>query len=348
MRPHPSLWVALSAALALPAFPADPPADLVLKGGRIATLDPAKPMARAIAITGGRITAAGSDEEIASRIGPRTEVIDLQGRLAVPGFIEGHGHFLGLGDAKAKLDLTRARSWDEIVAQVAQAAAQREARRLDPRPRLAPGEVGPPARAAGGRRAAPPRAVPREPGQPRRADPRQRARALRQRAGAAGAGHHQGHARPGRRRDRHATRRARPTGLLRETARDLVRAALARADKERPPAERGGGAAPRGGAGHGRGLSKGITSFQDAGSIVRHDRPLPRWPTRAASGPALRDGPRRLQRRAGAAAAPTTAGSARATASSPCAPSSARSTGRWARTGPGCSSPTWTCPPAPG
>src|SRR4029077_21223792 len=45
--------------------------------------------------------------------------IDLAGRMAMPGFIECHGHFLGLGDSKRKLDLTRAQSWDEIVGLVA-------------------------------------------------------------------------------------------------------------------------------------------------------------------------------------------------------------------------------------
>jgi predicted amidohydrolase YtcJ len=49
-------------------------------------------------------------------------VIDLQGRLAVPGFIEGHGHLMWLGDSKAQLDLSRAESWDDAVALVAEAA----------------------------------------------------------------------------------------------------------------------------------------------------------------------------------------------------------------------------------
>jgi len=98
------------------------PADLVLRNGRVVTVDDAVPEAEAVAVTGDRIIAVGSDEEIADHIGGATEVIDLEGRLAIPGFIEGHGHFAYLGFAKMALDLTRASSWDEIVAMVEVAA----------------------------------------------------------------------------------------------------------------------------------------------------------------------------------------------------------------------------------
>jgi predicted amidohydrolase YtcJ len=98
------------------------PADLVLRGGKVVTVDDAIPEAQAIAVTADRILAVGSDQEIAGYIGEATEVIDLEGRLAIPGFIEGHGHFAYLGFAKMALDLTRAASWDEIVALVEAAA----------------------------------------------------------------------------------------------------------------------------------------------------------------------------------------------------------------------------------
>ncbi|MGH7506308.1 MAG: amidohydrolase, partial [Longimicrobiales bacterium] len=55
--------------------------------------------------------------------GDETEVIDLAGRLAIPGFIEGHGHFMSLGRAQMILDLTQASNWDDIVAMVGAAAA---------------------------------------------------------------------------------------------------------------------------------------------------------------------------------------------------------------------------------
>jgi predicted amidohydrolase YtcJ len=82
------------------------PADLVLRNGRVVTVDPARPEAQAVAIQGDRIAAVGTDEEMARLIGPRTEVIDLGGKLAIPGFIESHGHFLDLGHAKTILDLS--------------------------------------------------------------------------------------------------------------------------------------------------------------------------------------------------------------------------------------------------
>ncbi|MAG63659.1 amidohydrolase [Candidatus Woesearchaeota archaeon] len=99
-----------------------PVADTVLTGGPISTLSVADPEVRALAIKDGRITAVGSETEIARRIGPDTEVIALEGRRVVPGFIEGHGHFLGVGEARMQLDLRTATSWEDVVAQVAEAA----------------------------------------------------------------------------------------------------------------------------------------------------------------------------------------------------------------------------------
>jgi predicted amidohydrolase YtcJ len=97
-------------------------AELVLKNGRIVTLDDAHPEVQALAVRGDRILAVGTDGEIARNIGASTRVIDLGGRLATPGFIEGHGHFLALGGFRMELDLTKATSWEEIVRMVADAA----------------------------------------------------------------------------------------------------------------------------------------------------------------------------------------------------------------------------------
>jgi hypothetical protein len=100
------------------------PADLVLRNGKIVTMDAAAPQVEALAVRGDTIWAVGSDESIAGRIGPRTRVIDLAGKLAIPGFIEGHGHFTGIGQARMTLDLRGARSWDEVVARVREAASK--------------------------------------------------------------------------------------------------------------------------------------------------------------------------------------------------------------------------------
>jgi predicted amidohydrolase YtcJ len=108
--------------LAVPAFAQ--PADLVLRNGKIATMSAATPVVQALAARGERITALGSNADAAKWIGPRTQVIDLRGQLAIPGFIEGHGHFTGLGEFRMGLDLREARTWDDIVAQVARAVKQ--------------------------------------------------------------------------------------------------------------------------------------------------------------------------------------------------------------------------------
>jgi predicted amidohydrolase YtcJ len=111
------------AALLLAGCAAAPePAELVLLNGKIVTLEGEAPEVRALAARGGLVVDLGSDDEIRAYVGPDTRVIDLEGRLAVPGFIEGHGHFTGLGRSLMNLDLTAARSWDEIVELVAAVA----------------------------------------------------------------------------------------------------------------------------------------------------------------------------------------------------------------------------------
>jgi predicted amidohydrolase YtcJ len=98
------------------------PADLVLINGKIVTVDEKNPEARALAVSGDTIVAIGSDSEIDAYIADSTRVIDLDGKLAIPGFIDGHGHFLGLGLSKMRLDLNAAKNWDEIVEMVRVAA----------------------------------------------------------------------------------------------------------------------------------------------------------------------------------------------------------------------------------
>jgi len=100
------------------ASPDVAPADLVLRGGKVATVDPDLGNVEAIAVNGYQVTAVGSDEEISAYIGPETEVIELDGRFAMPGFIEGHGHYMGLGRSKQILDLRNVENWNEIVTMV--------------------------------------------------------------------------------------------------------------------------------------------------------------------------------------------------------------------------------------
>jgi predicted amidohydrolase YtcJ len=101
--------------------PQRPPADLVLRNGHLVTVDDRVPTAQAVAATAGKIVAIGSNADIAAYVGPSTEVIDLGGQLAIPGFIEGHGHFTGIGENRINLDFMNTKSWDEVVHMVADA-----------------------------------------------------------------------------------------------------------------------------------------------------------------------------------------------------------------------------------
>jgi len=96
-------------------------ADLVLMNGKIVTVDDAKPEVQALAVSGDRVIALGSDEEIKPYIMNTTEVIDLEGKLAIPGFIDAHGHFTGLGRSKMVLNFMEVKNWDEVVAMTKEA-----------------------------------------------------------------------------------------------------------------------------------------------------------------------------------------------------------------------------------
>jgi predicted amidohydrolase YtcJ len=113
----------LLAAFVLPALLAQP-ADLILRNGRIVTLEANPPVAEAIAIRGELILAVGTNARVATLAGPKTQTIDLKGALAIPGFIEGHGHFMGVGQFKRSLNLRDTRNWGEIVGMVGAAAKE--------------------------------------------------------------------------------------------------------------------------------------------------------------------------------------------------------------------------------
>ncbi len=78
----------------------EPPeaADLVLRGGKVITVDSRNTIASAVAVRGNRIAAVGTDEEIFRWIGPRTEVVELSGRVLLPGFIDAHTHVDGTAE----------------------------------------------------------------------------------------------------------------------------------------------------------------------------------------------------------------------------------------------------------
>jgi predicted amidohydrolase YtcJ len=107
---------------AAPASAGRGPADLVLKNGKIVTVDAAFTIAQAIAVAGERIVAVGPDAAMAAHVGPATQVIDLAGKTVVPGLIDGHAHM----DREALRDvfpaLGRVRSIGDIKERIAELA----------------------------------------------------------------------------------------------------------------------------------------------------------------------------------------------------------------------------------
>jgi predicted amidohydrolase YtcJ len=109
---------------ALSQADAQPAADLVLLNGKIWTVDPAHPRAEAVASIGSRIVAVGTNAEIKPWIGRATKVVDLDGRLVVPGFNDAHVHFLTGGRHLADVKLRDARSQGEFRDRIRDFAAK--------------------------------------------------------------------------------------------------------------------------------------------------------------------------------------------------------------------------------
>lgn len=99
-------------------------ADLVVKGGTIYTADANNSTVEAVAVKGNKIIAVGSSADIEKYIGEETEVINLEGKIMTPGFIEGHGHIMGVGYNELNLDLMNVKSYEEMVEKVREAVAK--------------------------------------------------------------------------------------------------------------------------------------------------------------------------------------------------------------------------------
>ena len=97
----------------------DRPADLVLRGGRVATMDAGRTFADAVAVLDGRIVAVGPDATVGRWVGSRTRVIDLRGRTVTPGFGDAHVHPVASGLDRLRCDLTGARGLDTYLSTIA-------------------------------------------------------------------------------------------------------------------------------------------------------------------------------------------------------------------------------------
>ena len=96
-------------------------ADRVIHNGTIYTMSDYNPIAETVIVKDGKIMNVGNQINYRSYIGEKTKILDLNGATMIPGFIEGHGHFMGLGYAKMRLDLSVVDSYDELVDMVAEA-----------------------------------------------------------------------------------------------------------------------------------------------------------------------------------------------------------------------------------
>ncbi|HSQ33215.1 MAG TPA: amidohydrolase family protein [Gemmatimonadaceae bacterium] len=122
-------------ALVVVARPARPqggapqPADLLLVNTRIYTVDQSRPFVAAMAVRDGRVQFVGSTQEAMLLRGPSTRVLDLNGSTVIPGMIDAHAHLFGLGTFLHNIDLRDTRSYDEVVARVADRVKQAPAGR---------------------------------------------------------------------------------------------------------------------------------------------------------------------------------------------------------------------------
>jgi predicted amidohydrolase YtcJ len=89
-------------------------ATLILVHGKVWTENPAQPTAQAVALDGNRIVAVGTDEEIRKLAGAGTRVIDLNGRLLLPGFNDAHVHLFGGGESLTSVQTRDAKSQAEF------------------------------------------------------------------------------------------------------------------------------------------------------------------------------------------------------------------------------------------
>jgi hypothetical protein len=94
--------VVLAACFVVPLRASAAPAERIIRGGPIVTVNPAQPTAQAVAIAGGRIVAVGGEADVMRHAGAATEVTDLGGKTLVPGFVDGHSHFMSLVDVRTQ------------------------------------------------------------------------------------------------------------------------------------------------------------------------------------------------------------------------------------------------------
>ena len=118
------LLLSMVAAESLAAAEPAPPADLVFRQGAVYRVDAARTWAEAVAVRAGRIVFVGTDAGAKAWIGPKTRVVDLQGKMLLPGFHDSHVHLVGGGIELGECNLNGKSELDDILATIRRYAEQ--------------------------------------------------------------------------------------------------------------------------------------------------------------------------------------------------------------------------------
>lgn len=121
---NPDILPFVSQTIAEEFMKTTPAADLLLTNGRIWTGDQARPWAEALAARGERLIAVGTNEEVKRLADAQTRQLDLQGKLALPGFIDDHTHFIEGGFHLLSVELRDARTPQEFAERIKKHAAK--------------------------------------------------------------------------------------------------------------------------------------------------------------------------------------------------------------------------------
>ena len=104
--------------LNIPIFSQEKFADLVIINANVRTMDAGTPRAEAVAVSGNKIIAVGTNAQIRPLIGASTKTIDARGKLVIPGFNDSHVHFTGIGNQFSTIDLRGAKSLQEVAEKI--------------------------------------------------------------------------------------------------------------------------------------------------------------------------------------------------------------------------------------
>jgi hypothetical protein len=123
-NPFSKAMLLLCSVFFLSACEPENPADLVLYNGNVIAVDAGDSRHQAVAVTGGRITAVGSDDSVLEHAGRETRRIDIGGKTVIPGIVDAHTHLRGIAGNMGMLRISDATSVTEVLEIIARRAAE--------------------------------------------------------------------------------------------------------------------------------------------------------------------------------------------------------------------------------